>query len=129
MAVSRTEQQRVVDRFLAAVTAGDVQGLMDVLAPDVIVVADSGGLAPAIRRPLTGSRRVAAALSHFAELVPHVEITTPLVNGTVAARIDPGGEFDTAITFVVEGGRITRMYAMRNPHKLGRLDEVAELRR
>jgi hypothetical protein len=61
--------------------------------------------------------------------VPPVEITTPLVNGAVAARIDPGGEFATAITFVVADGRITRMYAVRNPHKLGRLDEVAELRR
>jgi RNA polymerase sigma-70 factor (TIGR02957 family) len=129
MAVSRSEQQRVVDRFLAAVTAGDVQGLMAVLAPDVIVVADSGGLAPAARRPVVGAKRVAAGLSHLAELAPGVEITTLLVNGAVAARIDPGGEFDTAITFVVEDGRITRMYAMRNPHKLGRLDEVAQLRR
>ena len=54
MAVSRTEQQQVVERFLAALTAGDVQGLMDVLAPDVVVVADSGGLAPAARRPVVG---------------------------------------------------------------------------
>jgi RNA polymerase sigma-70 factor (ECF subfamily) len=38
-------------------------------------------------------------------------------------------EFDTAITFVVEDGRITRMYAMRDPHELGRLDRMAELRR
>ena len=76
-----------------------------------------------------GAKRVASALSHFADLVPQVEITTPLLNAAVAARIDPGGEFDTAITFVVEDGRITRMYAMRNPHKLGRLDEVAVLRR
>jgi RNA polymerase sigma-70 factor (TIGR02957 family) len=129
MAVSRTEQQRVVDRFLAAVTAGDVQGLMDVLAPDVVVVADSGGLAPAARRPVVGRERVANAFARFAEFAPRVEITTPLVNGAVAARIDPGGEFDTAITFVVEDGRITHMYAMRNPQKLGRLGEVAELRR
>ena len=128
-AVSRTEQQRVVDRFLAAVTAGDMQGLMDVLAPDVVVIADSGGLAPAARRPVVGRERVANALSRFAQFAPGVEITTPLVNGTVAARIDAGGEFDTAITFVVEDGRISRIYAMRNPHKLGRLDEVAELRR
>jgi RNA polymerase sigma-70 factor (TIGR02957 family) len=127
--VSRAEQQRVVDRFLAAVTAGDVHGLLEVLAPDVVVVADSGGLAPAARRPIAGRERVANALARFAEFAPHVEITTPLVNGTVAARIDAGGEYDTAITFVVEDGRITRMYAMRNPHKLGRLDEVAELRR
>jgi RNA polymerase sigma-70 factor, ECF subfamily len=128
-AVSRAEQQRVVDRFLAALDGGDVQGLMDVLAPDVVVVADGGGLAPAALRPLTGRLRVARALSRFADLVPDVEITTPLVNGAVAVRIDPGGEFDTAITFVVEDGRISRMYAMRNPQKLGRLDEVAELRR
>jgi RNA polymerase sigma-70 factor (ECF subfamily) len=58
-----------------------------------------------------------------------VEITTPLVDGAVAARIDPGGDFDTAVAFVVEDGRITRVYAMRDPHELGRLDEVAELRR
>ena len=129
MVVSRGEQQRVVDRFLAAVTAGDVQALMDVLAPDVVVVADGGGLAQAALRPVVGARRVAAALSHLPELAPGVAITTLLVNGAVAARIDPGGEFDTAITFVVEDGRISHMYAMRNPQKLGRLDEVAELRR
>jgi RNA polymerase sigma-70 factor (ECF subfamily) len=129
MTVSRVEQQRVVDRLLAALTGGDVQALMDVLAPDVVVVADGGGLAPAARRPLTGRERVARALSRFAEFAPGVGITTALVNGAVAARIDPGGEFDTAITFVVEGDRITRIYAIRNPHKLGRLDEVAELRR
>jgi len=127
--VSRTEQQQVVDRFLAALTAGDLQGLMDVLAPDVVVLADGGGLAPAALRPVSGQRRVANALSRFRELVPPAEITTPLVNGTVGARIDPGGEYDTALTFVVEDGRITRMYAMRNPHKLGRLDEIAVLRR
>src|SRR5919107_4038631 len=86
--VSRAEQQQVVDRFLAAVTAGDVHGLLEVLAPDVVVVADSGGLAPAARRPITGSKRVAAALSHFKDLVPDVPITTPLLNGAVAARID-----------------------------------------
>jgi RNA polymerase sigma-70 factor (ECF subfamily) len=129
MAVSRTEQQRVVERFLAALTAGDLQGLMDVLAPDVVVVADGGGLAPAARRPIVGRERVVAYLGRFPEFVPQVEIATPLVNGALAVRIDPGGELETAITFVVTDGRITRMYAIRNPHKLGRLDQVADLRR
>jgi RNA polymerase sigma-70 factor (TIGR02957 family) len=129
MTVSRSEQQQVVDRFLAALAGGDVQGLMDVLAPDVVVVADSGGLAPAALRPVSGQWRVANAFSRFAALAPNVAITTPLVNGAVGVRVDPGGEFDTAITFVVEDGRISRMYAMRNPNKLGRLDDVAELRR
>jgi RNA polymerase sigma-70 factor (ECF subfamily) len=127
--VSRAEQQRVVDRFLAALAGGDVQELMDVLAPDVVVVADSGGLAPAALRPLTGHLRVARALARFADLAPGVPITTALLNGTVGVRIDAGGALDTAITFVVEDGRISRVYAMRNPHKLGRLDEAADLRR
>ena len=129
MAVSRTEQQQVVERFLAALTTGDVQGLLDVLAPDVVVVADGGGLAPAARRPVAGRERVATHSPASRSSRRDVEVTTLLLNGAVAARIDPAGEFDTAITFVVEDGRITRIYAMRNPHKLGRLDEVAELRR
>jgi RNA polymerase sigma-70 factor, ECF subfamily len=44
MSVSRAEQQQVVERFLAALTTGDVQALMDVLAPDVVTIADGGGL-------------------------------------------------------------------------------------
>src|ERR687894_2114085 len=55
VSVSRTEQQQVVERFLAALTTGDVQGLMDVLAPDVVLVSDSGGLVPAVRRPIEGA--------------------------------------------------------------------------
>jgi RNA polymerase sigma-70 factor (TIGR02957 family) len=129
MAVSRAEQQRVVERFLAAMTTGDVQGLLDVLAPDVVVVADGGGLAPAARRPVRGMALVADLLSRFSRLAPKVAVTTTMINGTVAARIDPAGEFDTAITFAIEDGRIAGIYAIRNPDKLGRLDEVAELRR
>ena len=58
MQVGRAEQQQVVERFLAAVTTGDVQGLLDVLAPDVVLVADGGGVAPAARRPIAGVERV-----------------------------------------------------------------------
>jgi RNA polymerase sigma-70 factor (TIGR02957 family) len=129
MEVSRTEQQRVVERFLAAVTTGDVQRLMDVLAPDVVLVADGGGLAPAVRHPIEGTEQVAAFLARFSQVAPGAEVSTLLINGAVAARIDPAGEFNTALTFVVEDGRIARIYVIRNPHKLGRLEEVAELRR
>ena len=129
MQVARSEQEQVVQRFLEAVTSGDVQGLMDVLAPDVVLVADGGGLASAVRRPIEGGKRVAKLLARFARLAPDAPVSTALVNGAVAARIDPGGEFNTAVTFAVEGGRITRIYAIRNPQKLERLDEVAELRR
>jgi RNA polymerase sigma-70 factor (ECF subfamily) len=129
MAVSRTEQQQVVQRFLFALTTGDLQGLMDVLAPDVVLVADGGGLARAALRPVEGSQRVAAYLSRFSQFAPHAEITTLLLNGAVAAWIDPAGELNTAVTFVFEGTRIARIYAIRNPQKLGRLEHVAELSR
>jgi len=127
--VSRGEQQQVVDQFLAALTTGDVQGLMDVLAPHVVLTADGGGLVAAARRPIEGGERVARLLSRFASAAPDTKVATVLLNGAVAARIDPAGELDSAVTFVVEDGLITRIYAIRNPHKLGRLDEVAELRR
>jgi RNA polymerase sigma-70 factor (ECF subfamily) len=129
MTVSRDEQQKVVERFLAALTTGDVHGLMDVLAPDVVVVGDGGGLAPTVRRPVTGRERVASAMARFAELTAEVDIVTLLLNGGVAVRIDPAGEYDTAVAFTVEDGRITRIHAVRNPRKLTHLDEVVELRR
>ena len=129
VSVTRAEQQQVVERFLAALTTGDVQGLLDVLAPDVVAVGDGGGLAPALPRPISGAWRVANALSRVATAVPDLPAATLLVNGSVGARLDPAGELETVLAFDVEDGRITRILAIRNPHKLGRLDEVAELRR
>jgi RNA polymerase sigma-70 factor (TIGR02957 family) len=128
-AVSRTEQEQVVERFLAAVNGGDLQGLMDVLAPDVVAVADGGGLAQAIRHPVQGAERVAAFLSHIPKRVAGAKLATLLINGSVAVRIDPDGEFNTLLTFAFEDRRISRIYAMRNPHKLERLEQEAELRR
>ena len=127
--VSRAEQQQVVERFLAALTTGDLQSLMDVLAPDVILVADGGGIAPAVRHPVQGRERVATLLSRFSQLAPSAQIAELLLNGAVAVRISIVGELDTAVTFVVEDGQITRLYAIRNPQKLGRLQHVSQLQR
>ena len=129
MSVSRTEQEQVVERFLAALTTGDVPGLLEVLAPDVLVVGDGGGLAPTIPKPVRGAAKLAPVMARFAEVAPAARAFIVDLNGGIAARIDPGGENDTAVSFVVEDGRITQMYAIRNPHKLERLGEVAELRR
>ena len=63
--VDRAEQQQVVDRFLAALRTGDLQVLLDVLAPDVVLVADGGGEVAAVRRPVVGRDRVATLLSRF----------------------------------------------------------------
>jgi RNA polymerase sigma-70 factor (ECF subfamily) len=59
--------------------------------------------------------------------LPDLVATTAWFNAVPGARIDVRGE-STAVSLVVEDGRITRIYAMRNPHKLGRLDKVTELR-
>jgi hypothetical protein len=100
-----------------------------VLAPDVVVVADGGGLVPAAIRPLSGAKTVARLLSRFTAAIQGVRVGTTWLNGAPALRIDPGGELDTAISLTVEGGRITRIYAIRNPLKLTRLDEEAMLSR
>ncbi|HEX2057012.1 MAG TPA: RNA polymerase sigma-70 factor [Actinomycetota bacterium] len=128
MQSSVAEQQAVIERFLAALQTGDVQGLLNVLAPDVVVVADGGGVATAARRPIQGADTAARLLAMFAKLAPGARVDTVWLNGAPAARIDFGGEA-TAASLVVENGRITRIYAVRNPHKLTRLDAETELAR
>jgi RNA polymerase sigma-70 factor (ECF subfamily) len=130
MEVSRGEQQEVVARFLAAVTQGDLKGLLDVLAPDVVLVADGGGVVQAVVNPVVGAKKVANLLRPFSRFAPEAEILPVLLNGAVGARIvgtDDG--YDTAISFVVEEGRISRIYAVRNPAKLGRIDVEATISR
>ncbi|QNG17637.1 RNA polymerase sigma-70 factor [Rhodococcus triatomae] len=128
MRVDRDQQQAAVEKFLAAVSNGDVQALVEVLAPDVVVIADGGGIATAARKPIVGATRVATFLARSAGITNFVATATWL-NGMPAARIDVPGTTPTAVSLVVEDGRITRIYAVRNPHKLGGLDTVTELRR
>jgi RNA polymerase sigma-70 factor (TIGR02957 family) len=125
--VDRAQQQAVVEKVLAAVTTGDVQALMAVLAPDVVAIADGGGVAAAARKPIVGSERVAAFLA-IAAKVPGLQATTTWFNGMPGARIDAAGS-PTAVSLAVENGRIVRIYAMRNPAKLSWLDRIAELQR
>jgi RNA polymerase sigma-70 factor, ECF subfamily len=127
--VDRAEHQRIVDRFLAALETGDLQVLLDVLAPDVVLVADGGGEVAAVRRPIVGRERVATLLSRFRTIAPDAVVGGVWLNGAPAGRVDLAGALDTAVSVAVAGGRITRIYAIRNPHKLARLDEEATLTR
>lgn len=130
MEVGRREQREVVERFLAAVTQGDLQGLLDALAPDVVLVADGGGVAQAVANPVVGAKKVANLLRPFHRLAPGAKILPVLLNGAVGARIVGATDgHDTAISFVVEAGRISRIYAVRNPAKLGRIDVEASISR
>ena len=126
--VSRIEQTQVVERFLAALPNGDVPGLLEVLAPDVVLVGDGGGLAPTVPKAVRGAASLAPVLARFADLAPGTPAVVVDLNGGVGARIDPGGDNETAVSLVVDHGRITHIYAIRNPRKLERLTAVVELR-
>jgi RNA polymerase sigma-70 factor (TIGR02957 family) len=126
MPVSRSEQQAVVERFLRALRTGRLGELMEVMAPDVVLLADGGGLAAAVRVPIRGADRIAALLTAGQRRLGAFRTSTLWLNGAPAGRIEAGGEL-TVVTFEVQGGRITRIFAMRNPEKLARLDEPAEL--
>ena len=126
--VDRAEQQAVVESFLAAVQGGDLQTLLDSLAPDVVLLADHGGVAQAIRKPLHGSEPVARLLANFATFAPDGVIEPVWINGSLGARIDARGEV-TAISLEIEDGRISRILVVRNPAKLTSLDEEFALSR
>jgi RNA polymerase sigma-70 factor (ECF subfamily) len=129
VAVSRAEQLAAVERFRAAAQTGDLQGLLDVLAPDVVLVADGGGLVPSVRQPVEGAARVARLLVAFTRVAPGAVLAPVWLNGAPALRIDLDGDLKSAISLVVEGGRIARVYAVHNPHKVARLEAAVPLRR
>ncbi|MDX2542425.1 RNA polymerase sigma-70 factor [Streptomyces sp. WI04-05B] len=128
--VSRAEQRAVVDRFLLALRTGRLQDLLDVMAPDVVLVADGGGVVAAVLAPVHGAETVAKLLTRANQdqIAVPFDMTTVWLNGAPAGRIDLHGE-PTAVSVVVENGQVTRIYIMRNPRKLTRLDEPAELTR
>ena len=128
VSVSTTEQEQAVDRFLAAIRHGDLQGLLDVLAPDVVVVADGGGVVSAARHPIQGAGRVAGLLLKGLRSV-EVEAAAVWINGSPAFRLDTADGRNAAVSVAVEDRRITRIYVVANPHKLARLDQVVALTR
>ncbi len=94
---------------------------------DVVVIADSGGVVPSLRKPVSGAEKVAALLAH-ASKTPGFVATAAWINAMPGARFDYE-DATAAVSVVVEGGRITRIFAITNPHKLGSLEKVVELQR
>jgi RNA polymerase sigma-70 factor (TIGR02957 family) len=124
--VSRSEQQAVVDRFLTALRTGQLLELMDVMAPDVVLIADGGGLVPAARAPIYGAEQVAKLLARADRVTGGFRTTPVWLNGAPGGRVEVGGQL-AAVSLVVENGRVTRIYAVANPEKLKHLDELAAL--
>ncbi|MFI2203653.1 RNA polymerase sigma-70 factor [Streptomyces sp. NPDC020192] len=126
--VSRAEQQAVVERFLAALRTGQLRELLEIMAPDVVMITDGGGVVTAAPAPLHGAGLIAEVLAGAHRKVTTLETTAVWLNGTPAGRIDFDGE-PTAVSLTVENGRITRIHVIRNPHKLTRLNVPADLAR
>jgi RNA polymerase sigma-70 factor (TIGR02957 family) len=126
--VSPSEHQAVVERFLNALRTGQVQALMEVMAPDVILVADGGGFVAAAPAPIHGAEVVAKLLARPDRVAAAIETTTVWLNGAPAGRVEINGQL-AAMSLLVENGLISHIYTMANPQKLTRLDEPAELAR
>ena len=125
--VTPSERDEVIARFLGATASGDLQSLMDVLAPDVVLLTDGGGLKKAALRPILGREKVVRFLDAVAP--EGVEADVVIVNGAPALRLLIDGEVDGIGTMLVENGMVTGLYIVRNPEKLRRLDEVTALTR
>jgi RNA polymerase sigma-70 factor (ECF subfamily) len=102
---------------------------MEVMAPDVVLIADGSGLADAALSPIHGAERVANVLARGKQFDPTFDTTSAWLNGAPAGRIECHGVLSGALSVVVENGLVTQVYLIRNPRKLTRLDERAELTR
>ncbi|MDG4532481.1 RNA polymerase sigma-70 factor [Streptomyces sp. AV19] len=127
-AVSPAETRGALDAFQKAVETGDLQGLLDILAPDVVLVGDGGGVRQAVLRPIVGADKVGRLLAASLGRIG-TSLRPAQVNGHPALILQPDGEIDTVVTVRVDGGLITGLYAVRNPGKLSHMRREAALRR
>ncbi|MCU1597352.1 MAG: polymerase subunit sigma-24 [Glaciihabitans sp.] len=129
--VRGSEYEEVVDRLVVALNTGDFQGLMDVLAPDVVSVADGGGkVRGAARRSIIGADKLARYLiGGIAKVEGDLVASTIWVNGQRCIQAELDGQLVGITSLTVENGRITRVYSIANPDKLSRLDKAVALRR
>jgi RNA polymerase sigma-70 factor (ECF subfamily) len=114
-----------LERFLAATANGDLQSLMDVLAPDIVLITDGGGEKRAALRPIVGAEKVLRFLAGVYDLATKVDVVS--VNGGPALRLELDGELEAIATFLFEGELVTGAYIVRNPHKLAGLDAQERL--
>jgi RNA polymerase sigma-70 factor (TIGR02957 family) len=128
--VSPAETRDALEAFQRAVETGDLQRLLELLAPDVVLVGDGGGLKQAVPRPVVGADKVARLLAAGLGRVAAVASLQPAqVNGYPALIIRMGGELDTVLAVRIAGGLVTGLYAVRNPEKLSHMDREIALRR
>jgi RNA polymerase sigma-70 factor (TIGR02957 family) len=127
-AVSANVTRAALESFQRALETGDMQGLLDVLAPQVVMLNDGGGIKVAAPRPITGAGKVARfILGAMAKNGATLTTAPTVVNGNPALSLSLGDEFDGVLAFRFDDGRIAGLYYVRNPEKLTRVDSETRL--
>ncbi|MDX6552409.1 MAG: hypothetical protein QOH74_897 [Gaiellales bacterium] len=117
--VGLEEQRRVVDAFIAASREGDFEGLIALLAADVVLRVDAGEGHPLTQAPVVGAEAVAGQAHRWASMAP---LARPaVVNGAAGAIIGQPGRPFAVMGMTVVNGRITTMDFVLDPSKLARI--------
>lgn len=124
---SPAEHRAALQAFQAAVETGDLQGLLDILAPDVVALSDGGGVKHALLRPVVGVDNVARLLAGGWWKRDAERTVEPVqINGGPGLLIRVDGEIDGVLAVRVENGYVTGAYHVRNPEKLASVErEIA----
>ncbi len=127
--VDARRQRAVADRFVTALMGGDMQSLMDVLAPGAVLLSDGGGKATAARRPVIGADNIARFLAGIAKTpVPDMRVEPSSLNGMPALIVYSGARVDLVALIESSGEHVTGVYLVRNPDKLGAATEARSFR-
>jgi RNA polymerase sigma-70 factor (TIGR02957 family) len=127
--VSQAETRGALEAFQRAVETGDLQSLLDILAPDVVFLGDGGGIKQAVLRPIAGADKVARLLAAgLATIRATMSVEPVQVNGCPALILRLNGELDSVVAVRVENGLVTGLYAVRNPEKLTHMERETALR-
>ena len=126
--VSADETRAVLASFRRAFETGDLQGLLDVLAPEVVLVSDGGGVKQAALRPIRGAEKVVRFIvGGSSKIEASITVDATLINGNPALVLRLDGEVDGVMAIRVEDARVVGLYYVRNPEKLNRLESATTL--
>jgi len=118
--VDAEKSEQITTQFLTAAATGDLDGLIAMLAPDVVFTSDSDGRVSAARRPVVGPDKVARLLIGLMSRVgAEYRMEPAIYNSSPAMIVYRDDQPDSVFTIEVIDGRITNFYAIRNPAKLG----------
>jgi RNA polymerase sigma-70 factor, ECF subfamily len=127
---SPAETRAALQAFQRAVETGDMQSLLDILAPDVVALGDGGGVKHAMLRPVVGAGKVARLLAALWYKHGEERSVEPIqVNGGPGLLVRANGEVDGVMAVRVENGHVTGIYHVRNPEKLSRVEQETAVSR